>query len=236
MEKPQAVGYTEAIMRILITEDDRNLLEFLIVSLKIERFDIDTAKTAADACRLARLRSHDLMILDNRLPDGTAADICASVRDGGKKTPIMVISVICDVAEKVALLNAGADDYLAKPFAFDELLARIRALLRRPAMSYRALITVGPIVIDTAKRTVRRDDRQIYLTRREFELLEFLGRNRGRLVSRDLLMDQVWNEDGESLSNTVEAHVLNLRKKIGDGDRKIILNIPGRGYMLSEEL
>ena len=222
-------------MRILVTEDDLNMLEFLHVCLKAERFEIDTAKTAENACRMARMRNYDLIVLDNRLPDGCAAEVCETLRCAGRKTPIIVVSVICDVAEKIALFKCGADDYLSKPFAFDELLARIRALLRRPPISEKSVIRIGDLQIDTVRHSVTNDGEEVYLTRKEFDVIEYLARNSGKYVSRETLMDRVWNEDCNPFSNTVEAHILNLRKKIGDTKRTIIENLPGCGYIMNAD-
>jgi len=143
------------------------------------------------------------------------------------------LSVTTEVEKKIAALGFGADDYMTKPFSFDELSARIRALLRRPKKIENLTIKLGDLIVDVEKKIAQRNNRQIYLTRKEYNLLEYLVKNQGVIVSRSMIMEHVWNAESDPFSNTVEAHILNLRKKVNPGNTKdFIRNIPGRGYII----
>jgi DNA-binding response OmpR family regulator len=152
-------------------------------------------------------------------------------------SPIILLSVTASTEEKINLLNCGADDYLTKPFSFKELLARIRALLRRPRSIESDILEIGDLRIDVARQKVTRGGKEIYLTRKEFSLMEYLMRHRSMVVSRGMIMEHVWNADSDPFSNTIEAHILNLRKKIDQGfGGKLIHTVPGRGYKIDVRL
>jgi len=224
-------------MRILIIEDDEEVRSFLRKGLMAEAFAVDMAEDGDTGSYLARTNEYDIIILDNSLPMKSGLQACKEIRKSGKTIPILILSVISDPRQKTEFLNAGADDYLSKPFSFKELLARLRALLRRPRNLVQTLLTVGDLKVDIIKQTVVRGRLNIYLTRKEFSLLEYLIRNKGRILSRGMIMEHVWNVDSDPFSNTIEAHILNLRKKIHGGDRReLIHNIPGRGYTIATKV
>jgi DNA-binding response OmpR family regulator len=220
-------------MRILVIEDDRELRASLKTHLHAECFAVDTASDGADGSFAARSNEYDLVILDNVLPKKNGLEVCQEIRNAGKHMPILILSVKSTPEEKTELLNAGADDYLAKPFSHDELKARINALLRRPKVLMPPLLKVDDLILDTLEQRVRRGKKEIYLTRKEFALTEYMLRNRGTVISRGMLMEHVWNSEIDPFSNTIEAHILNLRKKIDAGSKKkLIHTVPGRGYKM----
>ena len=159
--------------------------------------------------------------------------VCREIRAAGKTVPILMVSGILESATKVALLDAGADDYLSKPFSLDELLARIRALLRRPRQIAGEILTFDDLTLNTKAHTVHRAKKEIHLTPKEFMLLEYLLRNQGAVLSRSMMLEHVWNMDTDPFSNTIESHILSLRRKIDrDGKRGIIHTVPGVGYKI----
>ncbi len=224
-------------MRILVIEDEAEIRDFLKSSLEEECFAVDAAENGEEGEYLALTNNYDLIILDYILPGKNGFEICKTIRESGKQkvkqTPIMMLSVKTDVDQKVKLLMVGADDYLTKPFSFKELLARIRTILRRPPEIKEEELSIDNLRLDTQKQAVTRGEKRVYLTRKEFILLEYFLRNKGRVLSRGMIMEHVWNSDGDLFSNTIEAHVLNLRKKIDVGFRKkLIHSVPGRGYKI----
>lgn len=220
-------------MRILLIEDDKNLAESLKVSLESECFIVDIAEDGEQGAYCARLNDYDLMILDNMLPKKGGIEVCKEIRGCGKTLPIIMLSVKSDTSSKTELLNAGADDYLTKPFSFDELLARIRAIMRRPKQIESDVIQVDNLILDGNKHSAIRGDKEVYLTRKEFILLKHLMKNRGAVLSRAAIMENVWNMDADPFSNTIESHIVNLRKKIDFGKhKKLIATVPGRGYKI----
>lgn len=219
-------------MRILIIEDDAEAREALKFNLESESFVVDCAKDGREGSYAARTNDYDLIILDNILPYKPGIEVARDIRAAGKKTPILLLSVKTDPDEKAALLDAGVDDYMTKPHSHQELVARMRALMRRSPDTQDSEIKAGELVVDTRSYKVRRGERQIYLTLKEFSLLELLLRNKGNVVSRDTILRQVWDMEGNPASKTIETHIVNLRKKIGKDKGKIIYNIPGKGYKI----
>lgn len=220
-------------MRILIIEDNREIRENLRFGLEAESFAVDVAEDGEKGSYIARTNEYDLIILDNKLPKKTGPEVCEDLRKIGKNTPIILLSVESEVNEKVKLLRAGADDYVTKPFSFKELLARIHAILRRPQANTPEQLTLGDISIDSLTQEVKKGKKSVYLTRKEFSLLELLVRHQNCVVSRGTIMEHVWDMDGNPFSNTIETHIFNLRKKIEDGKRRLIWNVPGRGYKIT---
>lgn len=221
-------------MKILLTEDEQITSDFIRDSLKSELFAVDVANNGEQGSHLALTNDYDLIILDLNLPKKGGIDILKDVRNRGKIVPVLVLSATTNVGTKVELLNAGADDYLNKPFSGQELLARIRALLRRPKNMEGEILALEDLVVDTRKFAVRRKDRDIYLTRKEFMLLEYLMRNHKSVLSRAMIMEHVWDMNADPFSNTIESHILNLRRKIDfPGAKKLIHTVPGRGYKLA---
>lgn len=218
-------------MRALVVDDEKDLREALADNLRMECFAVDTAGDGTEGSYLARTNEYDVIVLDNMLPEKTGITVCTEVRRTGKNVPIIVLSVLGDSWRKVELLNAGADDYLVKPFSFDELMARIRALLRRPHGILGDVLTVETLVLDTKQQSVKRDGTGVYLTRKEFMLLEYLMRHQGSVLSRGMIMEHVWDMTSDPFSNTIESHIRGLRKKVHlPGHLPLIHTVPGRGY------
>lgn len=218
-------------MRILIVEDEDKIANFLKDALEAECFAVDVANDGERGSYFARINDYDAVVLDNMLPKKSGLEVCKDIRRAGKTMPILVVSVKTDTIEKVDLLDAGADDYLAKPFVLEELLARLRALLRRPTPIDQEVMTIEDIELDTKTGQVLRDGKDITLTRKEYMLLEYLMRNEGIVLSRGMILEHVWDMSVDIFSNTIESHVVSLRRKLGDkGDRKLIHTVSGRGY------
>ncbi len=222
-------------MRILVIEDEPEIRELLRKTLEQECYAVDTASDGEQGSIYVKINEYDLIILDNILPMKDGIDICREMRAAGKTTPILMVSVKSEVMTKVDLLNAGADDYLTKPFSIQELLARVRALLRRPQVVQGEVLEMDDLVLDTKKHLVTRDGEEIYLTRKEFMLLEYLMRSPGVVLSRGMIMEHVWDMNADPFSNTIESHIMSLRRKIGkNGGNKLIHTVSGRGYKLSK--
>jgi DNA-binding response OmpR family regulator len=223
-------------MRILLAEEDRSLASFLRRGLEEESYAVDATHEAREASYMIEHHAYDLLVLDLNLPRSDSLDLLKQIRRANSELPILVISAHSRVENCVQSLDAGADDYLMKPFSFSELAARIRALLRRRARPQEAVLKVVDLELDRVTRTVRRAGRNIELTPREFALLEYLMLNAPRRVTRSMLIEHVWNLSFATSTNVVEVYVNYLRKKIDEGyDRKLIRTIRGVGYQLGGE-
>ena len=217
-------------MRILIIEDDKDISDFLKMSLKNECFVVDTAEDGEKGSFLALTNDYDLIILDYMLPKEDGRQVCEKIRRKGKTVPILMLSVKSEVTTKIDILNIGADDYLTKPFSFEELLARIKALLRRPKQIESEVLNINDLTLNTKKHLVKRGKKEIYLTRKQFILLEYLMKNQGTVLSRGMIMEHVWDINADPFSNTIEAHIRILRRKIDfPKRRKLIYTVPGMG-------
>ncbi|MCR4274833.1 MAG: response regulator transcription factor [Candidatus Campbellbacteria bacterium] len=222
-------------MKILVIEDEAIIRSVIRSTLLDEFFTVDTASDGEEGAFLAKTNEYDLIILDNILPKKDGISICREVRGCGKTVPILSLSVQGDTSTKVNLLDAGVDDYLTKPFCVDELIARVRALLRRPFKANEDTLTVDTLTLDSQRHTAQRGKEKLSLTRKEFMLLEYLMRNADYAVTRGMIMEHVWERDVDPFSNTIEAHILSLRKKIErPGRQKLIHTIPGQGYKLAQ--
>jgi len=220
-------------MRILVIEDEKEISDFLKNNLEADCFAVDVAADGEQGSFLARTTPYDLIILDYMLPKKTGNQVCKDIREHKTQTPILMLSVKNEVEDKVNLLNEGADDYLSKPFAYSELLARIRALLRRPGTLHEDTLRFDDLILDIPRQSVRRGAQEIYLTRKEFMLLEYLMRNQGIVLSRAMIMEHVWDMNADPFSNTIETHILSLRKKLHTPKHhKLIRTLPGRGYKI----
>lgn len=220
-------------MRILIVDDNKEIRELLKTGFESEMFAVDTAENGERGSYIARTNDYDVIILDNVMPKKTGLEVCQDIRKAGKDTPIILLSVESSPEEKTRLLTIGADDYLAKPFSFRELLARVRAVLRRPKIRVPDNLTCGEISLNARTHEVKLGKKNVYLTRKEYSLLELLLRHSGEVVSRGTIMEHVWDLDGNPFSNTIETHIFNLRKKIEKKKERRIWNVPGRGYKLA---
>jgi DNA-binding response OmpR family regulator len=220
-------------MRALIVEDEDEIARLLKSGLESEYFVVDVAVDGDEGSYLARTNDYDIIVLDYMLPKKDGSAVCAEIRKTGKMTPIIMLSARSEMQTKVDLLNRGADDYLTKPFSFDELIARVRALLRRPVVFSTETYKIGDITMDTKCHTVHKGKKEIYLTKKEFMLLELLLRRKGSVVSRGTIIEHVWDMNVDPFSNTVESHILNIRKKLStQGKESYIQTVPGIGYKI----
>lgn len=221
-------------MRILLVEDDRRVASFIEKGLKAERYSVDVAADGAAGLEMGRSGLYDLVILDVLLPLYSGIEVCGKLREAGVKSPILMLTARDSVEDKVTGLRAGADDYLTKPFAFEELLARIEALLRRPAeLELSPTLRVADLVLDKNTHQVSRAGKAISLTPTEFNLLEYLMRRPGRVLSRTLIEEQVWSYHHDPSSNIVDVYIRRLRQKIDDGfGAKLLHTVRGAGYRL----
>jgi len=220
-------------MRILVVEDEKKVADFVKKGLQEQGYAVDVAYNGADGFNLAIDGAHDLIILDIYLPGMDGIAILKNLREKKVKTPVLLLTVRATIEDKVLGLNSGADDYLTKPFAFEELLARVGALLRRVTDTDTPIIRIADLAIDPARRVVTRGERRIDLTAKEFSLLEYLMRNAGRVLTRTMIIEHVWNYDFDSETNVVDVYVNYLRKKVDYGhETKLIHTIRGVGYTL----
>lgn len=223
-------------MRILIVEDEYKIANALKKGLEQESYAVDVEYDADGGLGSAMTGDHDLIILDRMLPGSMEGlEICAELRKEGIKTPVLILTAKDQVEDRVAGLNTGADDYLVKPFAFEELLARVRALLRRPTSKTNIILVCDDLKLDTINRTVVRMNKPIELSRKEFGLLEYLLHNQNKVISKEELINHVWNFDADILPNTVEAFISNLRDKIEKPFpklSKLIYTVRGFGYKI----
>jgi len=218
-------------VRILVVEDEDSIASFVVKGLSAEGHAVERAATAADAVGLGVTFDFDLILLDLILPDGSGLDVLKRVRAVRPDVPVIVVSALGEVDDKVNLLDAGADDYLVKPFAFAELAARVRANARQGAASAREIV-VGDLSLDTRTRIARRgDDIETDLPSREFALLEYLMRHPGQVLTRQQLLDSVWGIDFDAGSNVVDVYVSYLRRKLDrEGEPSVIETVRGAGY------
>ena len=225
-------------MRILVVDDEETLLDQLKGALQAQRFMVETALDGEDALDKLFENPVDLIILDIMLPRRDGLSVLRDIRQAGIATPVLMLTARNTTQDKVKGLDLGADDYLAKPFSLDELLARIRALFRRAGGQAEAMLRVKDLQLDPISREVTKGSKPVDLTAREFSILEFLLYNKNRAVSRFSLAEHVWGDafDPFSMSNFMDVHIKNLRKKIGDtGGGKIIRTLRGVGYIIKDE-
>lgn len=220
-------------MRLLVVEDQKDLNEIIVRKLKSEGYSVDACYSGEDAEDYIAGADYDAILLDIMLPGKTGIGLLRDMRSKGNQTPVLLLTALGDVEDRVAGLDSGADDYLVKPFDFDELLARIRVLVRRSNNRAASEIIVGNLVMDPAGRRVTRDGKEIELTSREFNILEYLLENRGRVLSRDKICNHIWSYDYDGASNVIDVYMHHLRKKIDDGqEEKLIKTVKGAGYVV----
>jgi two-component system KDP operon response regulator KdpE len=221
--------------RVLVVDDEEQILRALRTSLRGAGYDVETADTAERALAAAAMRPPEAVILDLVLPDGTGTEVCRELRKWSS-APVIVLSVVGDEREKIAALDAGADDYVTKPVGIDELLARLRAALRRAVPSAEPVIAVGDLEIDFEQREVRRAGEAIHLTPHQFDLLRVLARSRGKLMTHRALLQEVWGPGYGNASNLLQVHVSQLRRRIEPDPARprFLLTVPGAGYRLVE--
>jgi len=223
-------------MRILLVEDDKKAARVLKKGLEEEGFVVDTASSGDEGEYLASISDYDLILLDWLLPGKAGIELCRDLRARGLSIPILMLTAKDAIADRIAGLNTGADDYLTKPFAFAELLARIRALLRRAETTRPAVLQVGDLALDPVTHRVTRGGVAVSLTTKEYAILEFLMQHAGEVVTRTQLGEHVWEAEHDNLTNLVDVHVSHLRKKIDRGAAApLIHTVRGRGYRVGVE-
>lgn len=220
-------------MKLLVVEDQKDLNDIICRKLRNERYVVDSCFTGDDAMLYIKTEEYDGIILDIMLPGITGIGVLERLRASGKSTPVLLLSALGTVEDRVAGLDAGADDYLVKPFDFTELIARIRAMTRRNSREVSEVLTSGDLVVNLGSRTAKRGDRDIELTSREFDILVYLMRNEGIVLSRDKLLNAIWQYDYDGNSNVVDVYMHHVRKKVdGPEEEKKIKTVKGVGYVL----
>ena len=225
-------------MRILVVEDEKKVAKALEEGLEAEHYEVAVAHTGEDGFYLISTQAFDLVLLDLMLPGRSGLEILRAMRTRGLKTPVLILTARDAIEDRVQGLDCGADDYLVKPFAFAELLARIRALLRRGKAEPALRLTCDELEIDMVTRAVTRSGQPLDLTAREFDLLEYLLRNQGRVVSREMLAHEIWKETARHtpLDNVIDVHIARLRRKVDDPfAKKLLHTVRGVGFVLREE-
>jgi two-component system copper resistance phosphate regulon response regulator CusR len=222
-------------MRILLVEDEEKVARFIRLGLKAERFAIDSARDGRTGLQLAQINPYDLLIVDLMLPELSGTELIRELRKKNTAVPIVVLTARDAVADKVANFECGADDYLTKPFAFAELLVRVKALLRRGMVNRANVLRISDLEIDRIAHRVRRRDTSIKLTSKEYALLEYLLVNAGRVLSRTMIIEHVWDQSFEGLTNIVDVYVRQLRRKIDEPfGSKLIRTVRSVGYKISD--
>ncbi|OGK12926.1 DNA-binding response regulator [Candidatus Roizmanbacteria bacterium RIFCSPLOWO2_01_FULL_38_12] len=223
-------------MRILIVEDEHRIAATIKKGLEQERYVADIAYSGTEGYDLAIVEEYDVILLDIMLPGMNGLELCRALREKKIHTPILMLTAKSQIQDKIIGLNGGADDYLTKPFSFEELLARIRALTRRPKKTLSNMLTVADLQLDPQRYDVVRKHRKISLTNKEFALLEYLMRNAESILTKDQIITHVWDYDSDILPNTVEVYIGNLRKKIDfafKNKKPLIKTVRGFGYKIS---
>ncbi len=223
-------------MKVLIIEDDKAIAAALQEGLEDEAYAVDVAYDGDEGYRTAAADEYDAIILDIMLPEMNGYEVCQKLRADGQQTPILMLTARDTGPDIVKGLDTGADDYLAKPFDFEVLLARLRALLRRPAEKLAEVLTVGDLTLDPSVKKVRRADQDISLTAKEYAVLEYLMRHTGMVLSKEQIIAHVWDFDADVLPNNVELFIMFIRRKIDKPfDTKLIHTVPGFGYMIEDK-
>jgi two-component system copper resistance phosphate regulon response regulator CusR len=220
-------------MRVLVVEDDPDMARFITRGLAEQAYAVDAVTSGADAIESAETTTYDALVLDIMIPSPDGFEVCRKLRQDGVSTPILMLTARDAVQDRVQGLDSGADDYLVKPFEFSELLARLRALLRRRGAPHSPVISIADLLIDTRSHRVTRGSDELALTTKEYALLEFLATNAGRLIGRDEIAEHVWNDDYDPFSNLIEVYIGRLRRLVDrEGEPKLIHTVRGSGYIL----
>ena len=223
-------------MRILVIEDEEKVSRFVVRGLTAERFAVDVARDGKSGWDFAQTYQYDLVILDLMLPQLSGGEVLRKIRRANSQIPVLVLTARDSLGDKVEHFEAGADDYLTKPFAFAELLVRVKALLRRGPVTRTSVLRVGDLELDRLAQQVRRGGKRIELTSKEYGVLEYLMANVGRVLSRTMILEHVWDQSFDGATNIVDVYVRHLRSKVDDPeDPKLIRTIRGLGYVISED-
>jgi two-component system copper resistance phosphate regulon response regulator CusR len=224
-------------MRILLVEDEKKVAEIIGRGLKAERYAVDVCHNGREGWEMAAAYEYDIIILDLMLPEMSGTEILEKVRRKNQQVPILILTARDAMNDKVKNFELGADDYLTKPFAFAELLLRVKALLRRGPVNRSSVLRVGDLEIDRLSQSVRRAGKKIELTAKEYGLLEYLATNPGRVFSRTMIIEHVWDQSFQGLTNIVDVYVRHLREKVDDAHQlKLLRTVRGVGYSLSDEV
>jgi len=222
-------------MRILVVEDQKETAAALKQKLEAECYAVDVEHDGERGFYKARTNDYDLILLDKGLPGKSGGEICSDLREYNISTPILILSAAAEIDDKVGLFDCGADDYLTKPYVFRELAAHVKALLRRPAQTEGKELSVSGLSLDRATYSFTFRSKTKYLTPKEFMLLEYLMKNAGRVVSRGMMLEHVWDDSADQFSKSIEMHIMNLRKKIDPQNKDALIHtIPGRGYIVGD--
>jgi heavy metal response regulator len=222
-------------MRMLLVEDERKVADFVARGLRAETYALDVAYDGTIGWEMASKRQYDLIILDLMLPGMNGAELLRRVRQNGGTAAVLVLTARDSTNDKVEIFEAGADDYLTKPFAFAELLVRVKALLRRPPTDRAHVLRVADLEVDRLSQQVRRSGKRLELTSKEYALLEYLMAHAGQVLSRTMIVEHVWDQSFENLTNIVDVYVRHLRTKVDDGfPTKLIHTVRGAGYSISD--
>lgn len=229
----QILRYPKDRMKLLVIEDEPKLNKALVQGLQQRGYAVDFAFDGEEGERLARLNGYDIILLDIMLPKRDGLTVCKELRASHITTPVIFLTAKDQTDEKIKGLDSGADDYLVKPFSFDELTARIRSLLRRPPLVHSDMLELDGLVLDTRAQKVIVNQKELDLTLREYGLLEYFLRNKDKVITREAILDHVWDQFFDAFSNVVDVHVKNLRKKLPSHYAKRIKTIWGKGYRLT---
>jgi two-component system, OmpR family, response regulator len=224
-----------AVMRILVVEDEHRIAAAIKKGLEQERHVVDVAYTGTEGYDLAVTEDYDVIVLDLMLPEMDGREICRKLRSGKNQTPILILTAKNEVSDKVTGLNDGADDYLTKPFAFEEFLARLAAITRRPKVAVIEQLRVGSLLLNTTTFEVSRSEKVIRLSSKEFALLEYLMRHNNVILTKEQIINHLWDYEADILPNTIEVYIRNLRKKIDipfPADKPLIQTVRGFGYKI----
>jgi len=222
-------------VRVLVVEDDVKIAAFIEKGLREESYNVDVSQHGDEAIYLAQINTYDIILLDIMLPGSDGMEVCKSLRDKGISTPIIMLTARNRLEDKIDGLDSGADDYLTKPFAFEELLARIRAQLRDKTQMIN-LLSISDLSMDTTRREVKRGEKKISLTSKEYALLEYLLRNKRTLLTETIIKDNISDMNQQTMSNIINVYIYRLRNKIDKGhDLKLIRTVRGAGYILSDD-
>jgi DNA-binding response OmpR family regulator len=220
-------------MKLLLVEDEKKVASFIKKGLEEEYYTVDAAYDGKEGLRLATIEEYDLIILDLMIPYIDGISLLKEIRKENTKVPVLILTAKTVVDNKVEGLDSGADDYLTKPFAFNELIARIRALLRRSSFSSEKILKAGDLEIDTESHKVKRNGNEIMLTPKEYSILEYLTRNKNRIISRTKLIEHVYDYHFDSDTNVIDVHINKLRNKIDrNSEKQLLCTVRGIGYMI----